>query len=234
MADLQTYANAILPEVKVYGSFFLSAITWLILIGIFSIIAGVVTYFIIQKRVYRNKIILFEKINGRWVDTGKDSAKEIKFGDLGMVILYCKKHKKYVARPSKQSGVRKWYFKVRGDGNWENFEFADDETSDKLKFYSVEKNITERNVGVRKGLQDKYNEKSWLKENAIILVSIAFIMMIGIMTWLLFDKWIDLAGKTNAGVEASGKVMEKAGEILDKLNVVIQRTEGSGYIEVPS
>lgn len=231
--SLTEIGKQVLPTVQIYGTWFVSAIAWLILIVIFVIIAGVIAYFVILRRQYRNKIILFEKINGRWIDTGKDRAMEIVFGDLGMSILFCKKHKKYLPRPQHQSGIRKFYYRVRADGNWENFEFIDDETPDIQRFHSVEKSISERNVGIRKGLGERYKQSNWLKDHAVMLVSIGFIVIIGIMTWLLFDKWIQLAQTTNAGVEASKKVMETSNQVINKLDILLTKM-GVGSGVVPS
>ena len=50
----------------------------------------------------------------------------------------------------------------------------------------------------------------WTKHGYQIL-SIAFIVVIGMMAWLIFDKWVGLVNATNSGVETSGRVLE--GEI---------------------
>jgi hypothetical protein len=222
--DLNTLAGSVLPQVKIYGSIFVSTITWLIFIGLFLVIAGIVTYIIYMKNKYNIKIIIFEKINGRWVDTKKDSATTIKFGDLGMNLLFTRKFKKYIPIPSKQSGIRKFYYRIRADGNWENFELNDDESPDKLRFSAVEKSITERNVGIRKGLGERYKTGNWIKENMVLIASVMFIVILGILMWLLFDKWIALANVTNTGVETSGKVMDKADAILTRLDNILTKT----------
>lgn len=231
MVDVQSTINSVFPEVKVYGSWIFSTITWIIFIIFFVIVASVITYLIIRLRIYRNKIILFEKINGRWVDTGKDRARELKFGDLGFTILYCMGHKKYLPKPPHQSGIRKFYYKIRGDGNWENFELKDDETPSKLSMFSVEKNITERNVGIRKGIESRYTKSNWLRENAVMLISIGFIALIGIFTYLYLDKWITLVQQTGAGFNA---MLDKMNTMMDRLDSLLAQYNsltagGSGF-----
>lgn len=230
VGDLQGVAGAILPQVKIYGSYAVSTIAWLILIVIFLVVAGVVAYIVIERRKYRNTIIIFEKINNRWVDTGRDKAMELPFGDLGMKILYCKKHKKYLPKPSQQSGVRKFYFRIRSDGNWENVEFKDDEYKDILSFYSVEKNITERNVGIRKGLEGRYKSMSAWSQYAPIIISVIFILVVGVCAYLIFDKWIGLANATEDSMKTATQVLEKTDNILGKLDNICTKTSGSGIV----
>lgn len=234
MVDIQSTINAVLPEVKVYGSWLVSTIAWIVLIIFFIIVFSVVIFLVYNYRIYRNKIVIFERINGEWIDTDKDRAREIKFGDLGFTILYCKKFKKYLPIPLHQTGKRKFYYKKRGDGNFENFKLTDptDNSSSTLAMYSVEKNITERNVGIRKGLEERLNKQNWLKENAIMLISIGFICVIGIFGWLYLDKWIELVNATGGNFNA---LLERFDTILAKLDSLIQQvnnlqTGGSGYV----
>ena len=81
---------------------------------------------------------------------------------------------------------------------------------------------------IQKGLKDRYDKPGFWQQYGLLLFSIGYIVIIGVMTWLLFDKWIDLASVTNAGVEASGKVMEKADGIILKLSNIC--TGGSGIV----
>ena len=227
MADLGGVIDAVVPKVQIWGSVLVSTVAWIIFIVLFIIVSGVVAYIIINKMTYRNKIILFEKINGRWVDTKKDKASEIKFGDLGTIILYCKKHKKYLPRPSKQSGIRKFYYRIKADGNWENFELFDDETTDIMKFASVEKNITERNVGIRKGLGERYKKTNWLKENAVMLISMGFIIVLGVLGWLYMDKVISLTERLGGVADTLNKILQQQDSILGK---IANMQGGTGYV----
>jgi hypothetical protein len=222
--------GAVVPTVQIWGTALISTVAWIIFIVFFIIIAGVIAYILVMRATYRNKIILFEKINGRWIDTKKDKASEIKFGDLGTILLYCKKHKKYLPRPAIQSGIRKFYYRIKADGNWENFEFIDDEKSDTMKFASVEKNITERNVGIRKGLGERYKKTNWLKENAVMLISIGFIILIGVMGWLYIDKVISLTGKLGGVADTLNEIMKKQDSILGHIS---NMQGGSGIVKVP-
>jgi hypothetical protein len=217
MADLGSVVGSVVPKVQIWGNVLVSTVAWIIFIVLFVIIAGVIAYIMVDRATYRNKIILFEKINGRWIDTKKDKASEIKFGDLGTILLYCKKHKKYLPRPAVQSGVRKFYYRIKADGNWENFEFIDDEKSDTMKFASVEKNITERNVGIRKGLGERYKKGNWLKDNAVMLLSMGFIIILGVLGWLYMDKVIALTGKLGGVADTLNQILKQQDSILGKI-----------------
>ena len=229
MADIQSTVSAYLPKVSIYGSAFVSMIAWLILIAVSIVIIVIIGFMIVNRRNYRNKIVIFEKINGRFVDTGKDKAMEIKFGDLGGKLFYLKKHKKYLPPPRLQSGQRKFYYFIKEDGDWINFELSDfDEQMRQSKAHFLDKEMRYANVGIRKGLAERYKKVTW-KEYLPIIVSVGFIVLIGILTWLLFDRWIELAGTTNDGVKVAGEIMDKANTMLGAIDRVC--SGGSGIIQ---
>ena len=103
------------------------------------------------------------------------------------------------------------------------------ESEDKLKMREMNQAMLYHHTGINKGLKERYEKKNLWKEYLPIILSVGFIIMIGVMTWLLFDKWITLAQTTNVGVETSAKVLEKADSILGKLDNLISH-QTSGYV----
>ena len=67
---------------------------------------------------YNKKIVIFEKINGRFEPTRKDRAMELKFGRAGDTVFYLAKNRKYLPVPVIQTGRRKYWFAIREDGEW--------------------------------------------------------------------------------------------------------------------
>lgn len=200
-------------------------------IVLFCIIAAIVAYTVIQRKKYRNTIVIFEKVDGRYKDTGKDKAMEIKIGDMGAYVLFMKKRKKYLPMPRIQSGHRKFYYAIREDGEWINIGIEDiDFKMKEAKVHYLDKEMRYAHAGIRKGLKDRYEETNFWKQYGMLVVSIIFVVIIAIMTWLLFDKWITLAQVTNEGVKTSGEVMALARDILANIDNV--KSGGSGIIRV--
>lgn len=236
MADIVSTAQNYLPNIKIYGSAFISTIAWIILIVLFIAISFVVAFLIIQAKKYKYKIVLFEETGGQLVDTGKDKGMAFKFGDLGSKIMYCRKSKKYIPFPTKESGFRKFYFRNRPDGLWQNMEWHDvpeksmDLQDEKDKFIDITKSMLYHNTGIRKGLAGRYQKEGIWQKYGTIIISFAFIAIIGVLTWLLFDKWLALANTTNDSIKAVPMVMEKVSEVLTKLDNVCG---GKGYAVTP-
>lgn len=230
MVDIVQTASAYMPNFRVYGSLLLTMLMYLGILIAISIIAGFIIYYYIQKKKFRNTIVIFEKINGRWTDTGKDKAMEIPLKDIGGTIFYCKRRKKYLPMPSLQSGVRKFYFAIREDGEWINIQLEDiDFKSKMLNISFIDKDMRYANKGIAKLLKDRFNKSSIWKEYAPIIVSVVFILIIAIATYLLFDKWIELANITNQGMQLSNEVIKAQNEVLSKLDIV--QAGGSGIVK---
>lgn len=229
--DLTGVARSILPNIQIYGSALLSMIAWFVLIALFIGIAGVIIWKYYDRKKFNNIIILFEKINGRWVDTFKDKAMEMPFGDLGMTILYAKKKKRAVPRPNLQSGIRKFYFRIRSDGNWENFELQDDENLGQVKFHAVEKAITERNVGIRKGLADRLVKKNWIRENMTVIMTFFFFIVLIVGLYLIMEKVVTAVSINGNTMETALKVQQGQEAILQKLDTLMAKAGvGSGFV----
>ena len=204
---------------------------WLLFFVIVLVIIGVGAYLFIRKLKFNKKIIIFEKIGNHFEPTKTDRAMEVKFSTGGDTIFYLQKHKKYMPSPELQTGRRVYWYWIREDGEWINFCPGDfDEDAKRLHAHFLDKEVRFARTQIQKGLKERYDKPGFWKQYGILVFSIGFIAMIGIMTWLLFDKWIELAATTNAGVESAGLVMKQAGEVLSAISNVC--SGGSGYKSV--
>ena len=202
-------AKDYLPAGRLSGKTIFSLLTWLIILAVIIILAGVIIFFLIRRLKFNKKIIIFEKIGGRWEPTRKDRAMEVPIGGAGDTAFYLLKHKKHLPTPSLQMGRRIYWVFIRRDGEWINFELADlDEESLKMGGRMLDKEMRYNRTALQKSFQQRFNKKSWISENWTIIAGLGFITMIGVMTWLLFDQWIELAATTNDGVRISKEVIE--------------------------
>lgn len=202
-----------IPDIGFSGVF--GALTILLIIGILIIVTVALGYWIIQKRKYNKVINIFEKIHGRWEHTRTDKAMEVKIGKTGDTVFILKKHKKYLPIPTLQMGRRKYWFAIRGDGEWINFDMDDiDLLQRKAGVHFVNTDMRYARTALEEALKDRYDKPNLWKEYGVLIASVGFIAMIGVMTWLLFDRWIELAATTNAGVDSAKQVMELGKETL--------------------
>ncbi len=214
-----------IPDISFSGIF--SALTILLIIVLLIVATIAIGYFIIQRRKYNKKINIFEKIHGRWSHTGTDKAMEVKSGKKGDTGFILKKHKKYIPIPTLQMGPRIYWIAIREDGEWINFDIEDiDIKQRRAGVHFVNTDMRYARTALEEALKDRYDKPNLWKEYGVLIASVGFIAMIGIMTWLLFDRWIELAATTNAGVEASKEVIILAKETLTAIDNI--RMAGCG------
>ena len=201
---------------------------FIVLIGLVIIgsILAVIAYFIVMKIKYKYKVIIFEKINGRYEAARKDSAAETKFGEAGDMVLKLKKNKKILPMPTLQMGRRTYWFAIREDGEWINIGIQDlDEKSKEVGVEFLDKEMRYARTQIQRGLKDRYDQVGFWGKYGQMIMTIAFVTIIGIMTYLLFDKYIELAGKVGSMLEQAIEVGELQRSILSGLDNVCS---GSG------
>lgn len=225
MADFgtttQSFVGGITPNIKLFGGGFINAIAWLIIIALLLLSMGVGVFFWIRSRRFNKKIVIFEKINGVFQPTGNDRATELKYSTGGDTVFYLLKKRKYIPNPSIQTGNRTYWYFVRSDGEWINFGLEDlDEMSKKVGAQFLDKEMRYARTQIQRGLKERYDKPGFWQQYGLLIFSLAYIALIGIMSWLLFDKFLDVASATNNGVEVAGQVMEQVKQVLGSLDNV--------------
>ena len=231
MADAKTQAlqtvKGFMPNMP-KGTTVLTVGVVLIIAIIFLVGVGFVTFLIVRKRKFNKKIVIWEKIDGQFKPTGKDRAMEIKWSTAGDTIFYLMNRKIYKPRPTIQTGPNTFWYFIREDGEWINFGPGDfDEDSRKLHARFLDKEMRYARTQIQKGLRERYEKPNFWTKYGTVIMSVTFIVLIGMMTWLLFDKWVKLASETTHAIEVGGQVMEQAKNVLAALGHVCQG--GSGY-----
>lgn len=231
MADLSGTLTSVVSGAKEVGFVGVGIVAWFGLLIIFALIAGVGTWWYVNKNKYKNKIIVFKKIGGTWKPSIKDKAMEMKHGTDGTTIFYLQRLKKIIPRPQLQVDDNAYWFFERQDGEWINFVPDDfDEISRRMGAHFLDKEMRHVRLALESNLSNRLEKKpSWISEHWTMIAGIGFIAIIGVMTFLLFDKWIELAAVTNAGVESASIVMDRVSDILGSLDNVCNG--GSGVIQ---
>lgn len=203
-------------------------VTWLVIIIVLAILAGIATWIIIMRLRFKYKVNVFEKINGRFEPSRKDRAMEMKLGRGGDYILYLKRHKKFLPLPSLQTGRKTYWFFIRQDGEWINFSPGDfDENSRQLNAEFLDKEMRYARTQIQRGLKERYDQPGWWQKYGMIFLSIVYIVIIGVMFWLFLREWVSLAGRTTDAMTIGKEVLERANQILASLDNICQG--GAGF-----
>jgi len=215
------------PKIGIFGSSAIGYIAWVIIIVLIAIVFGIGIFFFIRSKKFDKKIIIFEDINGRFEPTKNDRATEVKLSTGGDTIFYLLKHKKYIPTPSLQTGRKIYWYFIRQDGEWINFGLEDlNESSRSIGAKFLDKEMRYARTQIQRGLKERYDKPGFWQQYGMIIFNITYMVLLGVMIWLLFDKWLDLASVTNKGVETAGIVMEKVDSILGGLDNIC--SGGSG------
>lgn len=217
IGDIGDTVGEFIPGISFGGIF--GAIAILFIILIFGGIAIFIGYMMIQKKRFNKTINIFEKINGRIEHTSTDKAREMKIGRSGDSVFFLKRAKKALPTPTIQMGRRKYWYYIREDGEWINFGVEDIDAIMKLAgVHYLDKEMRYARTALEQGLKERFDKPNFWKEYGVMIASIGFIVILGVMMFLLFDKWIELASVTNEGVKTSGEVMKLARDILSAIN----------------
>ncbi len=209
---------------KIGGSSLLTFITWLLIAVIFLVCVGVGAWFFVRWLKFNNKIIIFEKIAGRFEHTKTDKAMEIKVSLAGDTAFFLRRHKKYLPRPTLQAGRRVYWFFIRSDGEWINIVPEDfDEKARTLGAKFLDKEVRYARSQIQKGLKERYDKDSFWKSHGATILTFSFIALIAVMSWFLFDKWIE-------GLNAVPNILDKLSILIEKVDNAC--TGGAGYVSV--
>jgi hypothetical protein len=202
-------------------------VAWAVIAAVILIVVGLATYFFMRNMKYNKKIVIWEKIGNQFQPTRKDRAMEVKLSTAGDTVIFLRRHKKYLPNPKFQTGTRVYYYFIREDDEWINFRPDDlDEVSKKMGAVFLDKEMRFARTQIQKGLKERYDKPGFWKQYGLLVFSITFIVIIGIFTWLLFDKWLDLAGATVNAVNVGKEVLVETRNVLAALDNVC--SGGSG------
>lgn len=202
-----------------------SVIAWFIVIVIVAMAVGAGTYLIVRRWKFNKKIVIFEKIGRNFEPVRQDRAMVFKVGDAGDTVFYCRKHKKYLPTPSIQIGRGVYWYFIRSDDEWINFGLQDlDELSREVGARFLDKEMRYARTSLQKLMKKRYEEIGfWGKYGGVIAYS-SLIAITGVMVYLLFDKYIEIAGEIARLLEVAVDVQKGTTEVLAALDNVCSGT----------
>ena len=213
----------------------LTLISWLVFSIIFLILVGFVTYMIVMRFVYRNRIHIYRDINGRPELVDQDWAMEKKLSN-GTTCFRLRKYKKEIPTGFKQMGRRIYWYYIRPDDYWDNvgpIELASYYNKDNQKILEtyVPKGLQYSHTQLGHNFDKRYNKINWIDKYLGIIVYTTLIIFTGLMIWLLFREWVGLTSTVTQTVEVANQILEKNAQLLNAMDNVCSRG-GSGYIQL--
>lgn len=107
-------------NVDIFGGGIGNFISNLVIFVLFLGVLGVIVYFAYQKKLYTEKIQIFEEVNGQSVPTRQYRAREVTIPNTSIKVFQIKENGMYLPRPTIQTGKNNWIFFIRDDHEWVN------------------------------------------------------------------------------------------------------------------
>lgn len=212
------------------GIDFIMIITILALIVFFGLLAGAITFFIVNARQWKIKIIVFETINGRLQPNRKDKAKRIKIKKTGDEVLLLKKHKKILPMPISQVGANTYWYEIRSDGEWINIEPKSiDLTENRMEMNSLEKDMRYARSSLAYLSKERYDEPSFLQKYGGLIAYSVLIICTAIGFWLIISQLVDVSKEVSHAISTAKDVLVETKQILGSLDNL---RGGSGITQV--
>jgi len=226
-----------LGDLGVKGGFFgnfpgQSFLFWAGLIFLFFVIlivAGVITFIWANKKAkklsYRNQVPIFTSINGKLHRLGLDWAKELFVPDSNISLFFLKKHKIYLARPTRAMGKNEFWYSISENGEWVNFNLSTNPEHNTLAIANYDHRDTRyAYINLKEIIKKNYKDKAlvWWKDPVVMNI-IAFVIMslvfLGGM-WFLVAKMGGLVDSFNAAVQSFEPIADKlSGAVKNAQNI---------------
>lgn len=179
-----------------------------------------------NKKIFSKRVTAFEIISGEWSPCVRDSAKVIKIGKGGFEILFLKKSKAWKIAYGGRVGKNDYYFFIMPDGYWYNGTMLAninkiDDTGGLIPITTTNPLMRGQYTALEKQIDTLHSEKvSFWEKHGSFVMSIAFILIAGVLLWLMFKEWRGALGQLSgyhAGLE----------NVLDKLAALAGNIQGT-------
>jgi len=211
-SSINPFANLTGGGIMGLGTFATIAMIIAIAVVILGLV-GVIIYWRVVKKSYWIKIHLFRLIGNVPTRVAVYSAKEVPFGmagdrlwkvaSAGMIKL---KAVKWLPVGKIQTAPREFWYYVREDGEWINFQMADlNKISKEIGIRFVQEDMRLQRLATERLLEQRLMDKSfWEKWGTTVMMIIVFLVVAVCMVVMFFQfsKLLDKFG-TVASVQAS-------------------------------
>jgi len=186
---------------------------------IFSgIILGFLLYYLNLRKRFKYKIVVFQKVGGNIQVVEKDTAEEIDLAP-GSICFYMRKRKKHMPRPTKQSGLRTYWYYIKENGDWVNTSLSDfDKETQKLSFDFDDSDMRHSRAALQKLLRDNYKKEKWWERFAPYIALAILILMLGVAAWLISGRLMNITDSISDMLRTTATLSDTNREILSALD----------------
>lgn len=203
-------------------------ITFIALVLIFLIAAGITSFIILSRLRWPFTYVVLEDVAGKGYSISRrGKARLVGFGDGGEEIFILKHINKYRIGYGKRIGPKQVGWAIGEDGLWYQFTFGDlNKTLLELGVRPTSVNVRLGMSSVRKGLDHRYEEKSFLEKFGPILYFglflFALLIYAGIM-YYSFDKQLEVSQLNAQSINASKQTQEATQKTLTLLDNILAK-----------
>lgn len=186
----------------------------LIIFIVFAAILGIIVYITYNKKIYCEKIQIFEEINGQPVPTKQHLAREVNIPNTSIKVFQLK-NKMYLPRPTIQTGKSNWIFWIRDDGEWMNVGMDNlNKTLTRLGFKYNHVDMRYANASLKELIKSNYGENDWLKKYGVYLALGILVVLMGVSFYLVAEKLAEASETIVKGLEQhDASILEQASKI---------------------
>lgn len=186
----------------------------------------------IEKKKYNKKITAFEILGDYYSPTIRDTAKTVKLGRGGFEILFLRKQKTWKLAYGGRIGKADYYFFIDSIGYWYNGALSGkvqyiDQMQGLIPVITTNPTMRAQYTALEKQIDALHSEKKsfWDKYGTWVL-SIAYVLIMGIFVWLSFREVHQFLG---SGSELAQRMTELA-DAMSKIAVNLKTQQPSGLI----
>lgn len=186
---------------------------YLIIFLAVAAIVGVALYFTYQKKIYNQKLTIFEEVNGRTTPKEFMKAKEVNIPNT-TIKIFVTQSGMILPRPTIPTGKNNYLYYIRSDSEWINFRLKN--MNQQLNEMGIEFDHTDMryaHVALKDLIKQNYGEKNFWKEYGAYVALGILVVGIGIAFYLIADRLADsattLAESTVLNAETTRMLVDK-------------------------
>lgn len=203
-------------------------VVFIAIILLFLLSAGITAFVILSRMRWPFSYVVLEDVAGKGYSISRrGKARLIGFGDGGEEIFILKHVNKYRVGYGKRIGPKQIGWAIGEDGLWYQFSFGDlNKKLLELGVQPVSVNVRLAMSSVRKGLDKRYEEQSWLEKYGPILYFGMFILVLfifGGLIWYSTNKQVEIAKINAESINASKETQQAAQQTLGLVDNILSR-----------
>lgn len=187
-----------------------------------------------NKKLFNKKITVFDIVGQYFTPIARDTAKTVKIGKGGFEILYLKKFKTWKIAYGGRVGKDTYYFFIMPDGYWYNGMLSANinkinADGGLIPIVSANPLMRGQYTSLEKQIDALFTEKkSFMDKWGVWIFAIAFILIAGIIMYLMAKDIPGVISQQTALTDKMGQLVDKVNTLLT--NAKITSTGGSGLV----